>query len=507
MNEDASLLRRYAEERSETAFADLVRRHIDLVYSAAQRVFTRLARDASRLASHPVLTAWLYTATRNAALDLLRSEQRRRAREQEAHAMHELSSSAPPGADWEKLRPVLDGVVDELGETDRAAVLLRFFEQRSFAEIGAALNVSQDAARMRTERALDKLRALLAKRGVTSTAGALAAMLASQAAATAPAGLAASVTATAVQAAMAAAGAGSVGAVLYFMSISKIGISLAAAAALAIATAVYQWKQVNEATERLARKRGEHAALSSRLAAIRREVNELAANAQHLAPIASPAVSASRAEAAPNAETEKARQDKALKQFLANDPEWRRMQVDLARLAFLTNHAPFFASIGASPEQISQAAQLVGHLQEQTNSNLAAGREPASAGSATAVVWENEAGMRAAFGDAAMSKWKEEEWSARVVRRFATEQYFTGESITRRQASELADLIRSSSTGKANRPMGNALLAVVDWEQVVSRASAILTPTQLHSLQGFSAYGRNAVLMATMEKQAAENTR
>src|SRR4051812_40364318 len=143
MNEDAALLRRYAEKKSEAAFAELVRRHLDLVYSAAlrrlggdthgaadvaQHVFSTLARDADKLSRHGVLTAWLYTATRNAAIDLMRSEQRRRTREQEAFVL-QTSMTATTDPDWEKLRPVLDEVMDELPESDRTAVLLRFFDR------------------------------------------------------------------------------------------------------------------------------------------------------------------------------------------------------------------------------------------------------------------------------------------------------------------------------------------------------------------------------------------
>src|SRR5688572_11468094 len=128
MVDDATLLRRYAHERSQAAFEELVRRHLDLVYAAAMRrlggdahraadvaqvVFATLARDAGSLAHHAVLTGWLYTATRNAALNLLRTEERRRAREKEAHRMQELFSSEESGADWQQLRPVLDSAMDE----------------------------------------------------------------------------------------------------------------------------------------------------------------------------------------------------------------------------------------------------------------------------------------------------------------------------------------------------------------------------------------------------------
>jgi RNA polymerase sigma factor (sigma-70 family) len=180
MTDDATLLRRYAEDGSEEAFADLVRRYLDLVYSAAlrrlggdvhraadvaQQVFTTLARDGAKLSHHAVLTAWLYTATRNAAIDVVRAEQRRHAREQEA-SMTDIFMSGTSDAEWAKLRPILDEVMDDLKETDRTAVLLRFFEQRSFADLGSVLKLSDDVARMRVDRALQKLHGLLARRDV-----------------------------------------------------------------------------------------------------------------------------------------------------------------------------------------------------------------------------------------------------------------------------------------------------------------------------------------------------
>ncbi|MBP6507031.1 MAG: RNA polymerase sigma factor [Opitutaceae bacterium] len=209
MNDDAALLRRYAEEGSEAAFAELVHRHVDLVYGAAlrrtggdahrahdvaQQVFITLARDARKLSRHAVLAAWLHTATRNAALNLMISEQRRQTREAEAVA---LEAAANTGADpeWDRLRPLLDTAIDELPEADRAAVVLRFLEKRPFAEVGSLLQVSEDAARMRTDRALDKLRAALSRRGVTSTSAALGLIMTGQALAEAPAGLAATLTA------------------------------------------------------------------------------------------------------------------------------------------------------------------------------------------------------------------------------------------------------------------------------------------------------------------------
>lgn len=236
MPDDAELLQQYLRDHSDAAFAELVRRHIDLVYSAALRKLngdTHRAKDVTQavfiqLATQRppprerMLGGWLYTAAHYLACKVVRTEVRRRRREQEAHAMHEMNA---PGAhlDWERVRPVLDDAIHDLAGTDREAVVLRFFEKRAFAEIGARLGLSEDAARMRVDRALDKLHAGLTRRGIRSTGGALAVLLAEQAMASAPLEIAASVTQAALT-----AGASATLATVGFMSTAK-SVSLAAA--------------------------------------------------------------------------------------------------------------------------------------------------------------------------------------------------------------------------------------------------------------------------------------
>jgi RNA polymerase sigma factor (sigma-70 family) len=243
MIDDSELLRRYHEDASEAAFAELVRRHVDHVYSSAlrlvgndthraedvaQMVFVSLARKASSLTRHPVIAGWLYTAAHHAAAQVVRGESRRRRREEEAILMNEClkDDSAPAESDWTRVRPVLDAALHDLDERDRSAVLLRFFAQRPFAEIGRTLRLSEDAARMRVERAVEKLRAQLIRRGVTSSAGALMVALETQMVTAAPSGLAASITSAAC---MGAAGSiGTVGFLAHLMAETKLFVGAAA---------------------------------------------------------------------------------------------------------------------------------------------------------------------------------------------------------------------------------------------------------------------------------------
>lgn len=250
MHGEASLLRQYAESRNETAFAQIVALHFNGVYSAAlrrvggdahlakdvaQEVFVALARNASRVSSHPVLSAWLYTTTRNIAALMVRRERRRKTREEGSAEMHDNPSQEKAEGDWDRIGPALDRLIDNLGERDRRAVLLRFIERQSFAEIGIALSLSENAARMRVDRALDKLRAMLRRRGILSTSSALAAVLAEQAVIAAPAGLASEATAAALAGAFGSRAAGYLAS--HLVTIMNANKAIAGAAAILAAAA------------------------------------------------------------------------------------------------------------------------------------------------------------------------------------------------------------------------------------------------------------------------------
>src|SRR5262245_61257956 len=244
---DDELLRQYVRGHSEAAFAELVRRHIRLVYSAAlrqvncnraaaedvaQAVFTDLARKAPRLLRHSSLTGWLYTSARFQAAKNRRTAQRRTIREHAAHAMNNILSNDAPECDWETLRPLLDDALEDLSPEDREMVLWRYFERRPFAEIGRRLGLKENTARMRIERALDRLKAGLAKRGITSTAVALVAALTAHAMEEVPASLTERVF-------RASSAAGAAGSLAWLLVLAKARLIIGAVGLAAISGIVF----------------------------------------------------------------------------------------------------------------------------------------------------------------------------------------------------------------------------------------------------------------------------
>jgi RNA polymerase sigma factor (sigma-70 family) len=191
MTESQELLAQYVQTGSDAAFRELVTRYIDLVYSVALRlvegdmhraedvsqiVFTNLARLAPALPRDVMLGGWLHRDSCFVAANLMRSERRRRSRERQAMEMNALQDN--PNADFSRIAPILDEAINQLGEADRTAILLRFFEQCDFRSVGEALGSNEDAARMRVNRALEKLQSMLKQQGLTTSAAALVLALA-----------------------------------------------------------------------------------------------------------------------------------------------------------------------------------------------------------------------------------------------------------------------------------------------------------------------------------------
>ena len=209
--DDMELVREYAARQSESAFATLVSRHTNLVYSAALRqlsdpqlaeevtqvVFIILARKAGSLDTKTILPGWLYRTACYVAGSALKRELRRQHREQEAYmqsTLHETQSDST----WNQMSPMLDEAMLRLSQTDRDALVLRFFEGCSVREVGSALGASEEAAKKRLNRAMEKLRQFFTRRGIIVPAAVLIAAISANSVQAAPAALAKTATAVAL---------------------------------------------------------------------------------------------------------------------------------------------------------------------------------------------------------------------------------------------------------------------------------------------------------------------
>lgn len=255
MTDDPALLRRFVTQHCQTSFAELVQRHLGLVYhsalrqtegdtllaeDAAQATFLLVAEKAATLCAHPELAGWLYTTACHKARELRRGEARRHRREQTVSTMNETHGEPTNDEAWNRVRPLIDDAMLELLPEDRVAVLLRYFEGRTYSDVGAALKLGENAARMRVDRALERLQGALAQRGVTSTGAALAAVLAVPAALAAPAGLAGKITGGILAGGVAAGTGVSMLSFFFLMTSSKIiAVVAGIAAAAGIGSAVF----------------------------------------------------------------------------------------------------------------------------------------------------------------------------------------------------------------------------------------------------------------------------
>ena len=212
MPNDIELLREYAEHGSEEAFRTLVERHSGMVHGVAlrtahqehlaeeitQAVFIILARKATKLSARTVVAGWLYQTARFVALEAVRAERRRRERDERMRELEDSNRQPSEPAAWDQIAPRLDEALSGLGQTEREAIVLRFLQQRSFAEVASTLRTSEAAAKMRVGRALEKLRATLGHCGVVVSTATLLAALTAHGATPAPLALITGTTASAL---------------------------------------------------------------------------------------------------------------------------------------------------------------------------------------------------------------------------------------------------------------------------------------------------------------------
>ena len=208
MQDDITLLREFAERDSEEAFAAIVSRYINLVFSTAlrhvrdfhlaqevtQAVFIILAQKAGSLNSKTILSGWLCRTARNASANALKIQRRRQDREKQYMETTQSHSDEAETDVWRQIEPLLDSAMSELGRTDHDAVVMRFFEGMSFKDVSAVLETSEAGAKMRLNRALEKMRKFFCKRGIVLSATAIAGAVAANSVQSAPVGLTTSIT-------------------------------------------------------------------------------------------------------------------------------------------------------------------------------------------------------------------------------------------------------------------------------------------------------------------------
>ena len=511
---DPELLRRYAENRSEAAFAELVQRHLNFVYSVAlrhvggdahhakdvtQKVFADLARRAELLSRRPVLGGWLYRSAQYRAIDVVRSERRRRDREQKAEIMNAISSS-PPSIDGDLLRPALDKAIGGLSDGDRDAVLLRFFEGKTFADIGASLRLTEDGARMRVDRALEKMRVALSRRGMTSTAAALAAILANQTIVAAPAGLAASVTGTAI--------AGSSGfSLLQLLGQAKatLGVTTAlwvggAVGLPAIGVAVYELREARRTQSALTAAAAEHAAQTGRLRALESSLRGAAQDRTEL--LAETDALKARLTAAAGKSDPAAEGRKLLAEF----PQVRAILTAAGIPRVAERYHPFYRLANLTPLQVEQFENLTASTWADsvmvTPTGITAGTsDPA----------ENQ--LRAILGDQGyeqLQNYNQMRQAYQFMDLVAAPVNMAGEPLSPGQIDRLAIVIAdNSSLYRTTHDMAldhatfADALAAVDWDDVLEQAKAIFSPAQFAAAQGPLLKAQLAVAVAQARKGRA----
>src|SRR5581483_4863549 len=385
---DIELLRKYSQQGADDSFAELVRRHIHLVYSIAlrhvgitahaeeitQAVFVVLAQKSGQLREGVILEGWLYQTTRHTALNFLRGERRRQLREQEAYMQSHLQESDHTPV-WNQLVPLLDEAVSRLGEKDRQAILLRFFKGKNLAEIAAAMSTTEAAAQSRVHRAVEKMRKFFARRGVAISSTGIAATISANSVQAAPAGLAAIISAnvfsgtTTTTAAIAAATKA-----IAMTTFQKAIVT--AALVTTVGAGIFEAQQNSESQKQIQSLQQQQNALNDQFAQLQHErddaTNQLGgllaenaklkshSNERELLKLRGEVTAASRAAAEAAAKTGS----------LGNNSE--PSQVDYQRNQTRANLDQFFKMANLSPEKADQYVNLEVEMKRRQNERMTA---------------------------------------------------------------------------------------------------------------------------------------
>jgi len=520
MSDDQELLQCYVEQRANDAFAEIVRRHLALVYhtalrrlngdaalaeEVAQDVFFALARDATKLAGRRMLGGWLYVATKNAAANAQRGETRRRAREREAMYMHDSEDSPGMSPAWAQLRPELDAVLDELNDAERELVLARYFEGQAYATIASRFRISEDAARMRTDRVLERIRLLFARRGVTSTAAALAGALATQSALAAPAGLAGIITAGAV----ASASAASAGAFTFMATNKMMMVAASAVALMAGGVATYQLATARRLAGEVAELQAQKGDWESRLRGAEQTAQANSADArearERLAELerrgseqAKPKPGGSVSVPSTATKTASRQAMLANRQAYFANPDYLRLQLKIAKLGFGLQYGALYRRLGWSQEKISEFESLLLKQQRDLFTVMGAATlagapmdDPAVQTSFSDPSFqETHVQLEALFGPD-LPAYKEYSEMNRAMARstvtnLAGNLYGVGEPLSAAQAESLSRLIGNKTPKGSVKVSGFGTPAQTDWNAVYDEATAFLSPAQVSALRAVS---------------------
>lgn len=497
---DSALLSAYAQRSDQAAFAEFVRRHLGLVYFAglrraggdaalaeelAQQVFVQAGLKAAALAGHATVVGWLYTTTRNLATDALRREAARSRREHEAQRRQELMAGETD-TPWEQVRPLIDRELDALGAADREALLLRFFSGLPFAAIGEALHTSEDAARVRVNRALDKLRSRLGRRGFTSTAAALGAVLGQQALAAPPAHLAAATCSAAFSAAatgtIAATGTAAAAATWFgIMSTTKIVTGTAAVVvAGCLGFAVFK---SHEADRALTAVTAERDLAQARAASLELRLQAATAPASAAAPRASAPPSLASPPAAPAVPV------------LQLQPAPSPSSAEAAERAKLhRRYDPLLQKFGLTPQQgerfvelMLQKAQVHADVQAAVDQQGARGDDAqihAMRKKLTDPLWNEIYELLGPAGRAAFSDY-EQVSSYRVGMIDPLGPTFARQAaeLSADQADQLARIMGANTQIYRAKPTDLAYQRRHDWDAIATQSASILTPAQQQIFQ------------------------
>jgi hypothetical protein len=454
------------------------------------------------------LIGWLYTTSRFAAARIVRAEKRRQAREQEAHLMQDSTVEPLADPEWQQLRPVLDEAMDQLGARDREALLLRYFSGGSFAAVGARLGVTEDAARKRVDRALDQLRARLSRRGIRSSAMAVALLLESRAVSAAPNGLAATVSSAALSAPAASA---TVVGLLQLMSTSKLVLGAAIlGAVLTLAVATREVRADLRVSDDLANVSRENEALLARSRGVEREIAAVTRERDGLRDSLAALRAAADRQAAEDAAAGIRDPEAGGQEFVSAHPEAVALVSNAVRANLLRSYDTFFRSRHLTPAQIDAFIDLRlrgGEGGLRWNTEVQAPVAEFSLGGLSSA--EREDGIRALLGDEGYRQYLDfsrQEPARTLTSELGRALYFTSAPLNSEQARQLTQLFVQ---GSASYQQGKKVdLAAVDWEQAIAQAQSFLSPPQLSALRENYAQRRlsqdlrNGVRLAQQASQA-----